>query len=93
LGAQESVLKCLQAEMSGQPGSRGVGVFYSPPREPSRWGVKELDMSGSEAGHVRPTSLELGRGTRQVRLRVLTRDKAKSANISGRGSDMSGQPL
>jgi hypothetical protein len=30
LGAQESVSKCLQVEMSGQPGREAWGAFYSP---------------------------------------------------------------
>jgi hypothetical protein len=35
-----------------------VRAFYSPPRESSYWGVRNPDISGSGAGHVRPTSLE-----------------------------------
>jgi hypothetical protein len=66
LGAQESVSKCLQVEISRQPGLRGVRAFYSPPRESSRWGVRDLDMSRSGAGHVRPTYLEPGLGIRYV---------------------------
>jgi hypothetical protein len=52
LGAQESVSKCLQCEMRGQPCERGVGAFYRPPIESSRWGVRNPDISGSRAGHV-----------------------------------------
>jgi hypothetical protein len=66
LGAQESVSKCLQVEISGQPGLRGVRAFYSPPRESSHWGVRDPGMSGSGARHVRPTYLEPGLGTGYV---------------------------
>jgi hypothetical protein len=46
---------------------RRWGAFYSSLRESSRWGVRNSDMSGSEAGHVRPTSLETGLGTGYIR--------------------------
>jgi hypothetical protein len=42
-------------------------VPFMPPRESSRWGVRDPDMSMSGAGHVRPTSLEPGLGTEYVR--------------------------
>jgi hypothetical protein len=67
LRAQESVSKCLQYELSVQLSQRGVGAFYSPLRESNRWGVRNPDMSGSGAGHVRPTSLQTGLGTGYVR--------------------------
>jgi hypothetical protein len=43
------------------------GAFYSPPRESSRWGVRNPNMFGSGAGHVRLSSLEPGLGTGYVR--------------------------
>jgi hypothetical protein len=43
------------------------GGFYSPLRESNRWDVRNPNMSGSRAGHVRPTSLETGLGTVYVR--------------------------
>jgi hypothetical protein len=42
-------------------------------------------MPGSEAGHVWPTSLKPGRGTKQVQLRALTRDKVERVDMSGSG--------
>jgi hypothetical protein len=88
LGDQESISKCLQVEMSGQPDKRDVGAFYSPLplRESTRWGVRDPDMSGSGVRHVRQTSLEPCQGTRQVRLQALTRDKDERANIYGSGA-------
>jgi hypothetical protein len=64
LEAQESVSKYLQCKMSSQPCYRGVGVFYNPLRESNHWGVINPDITGSGAGHVQPTSLETGLGTR-----------------------------
>jgi hypothetical protein len=40
---------------------RCVGPFIAP-RESSRWGVRNQDISELGAGHIRPTSLELGLG-------------------------------
>jgi hypothetical protein len=45
---------------------RGGGDFYSPPRESSLWGVRNLDMSGSGAGHVWPTTLEPDMGSEYI---------------------------
>jgi hypothetical protein len=67
LRAQESVSKCLQCEMSANRASEAWGAFYSPPRESSRWGVRNPDMFGSGAGHVRSTSLKAGLGIGYIR--------------------------
>jgi hypothetical protein len=45
----------------------GAFIAPPPPRESSRWSVRNPDMSESGAGHDRPTSLETGLGTRYVR--------------------------
>jgi hypothetical protein len=63
--------------------AREVWGPFTAPRESSRWGVRDLDMSRSEAGHVRPTSLKPGRGTGQAQFRTLTRDKAERVGMSG----------
>jgi hypothetical protein len=44
----------------------GGGAFIAP-REYSRWGVRNPDMSESEVEHIGPTSLETGLGTVYVR--------------------------
>jgi hypothetical protein len=46
---------------------RREGPFIAPPKESSRWGARNADMSGSGARHVRPTSLEVGLRTGYVR--------------------------
>jgi hypothetical protein len=48
-----------------------MGAIYSPPRESSRWGVRNLDMFGLKAGHVRQPSLEPGLRTGHVRFQGL----------------------
>jgi hypothetical protein len=65
LRAQESVSKCLQCENEWPTMLErcGGGLFIAPPRESSRWGVRNPDMSGLGARHVQPTSLELILGT------------------------------
>jgi hypothetical protein len=52
------------------------GAFYSHPRESSRWGVRDPDMSGSRARHVRPTSLESGLVTGYIRSRDLDAEES-----------------
>jgi hypothetical protein len=44
----------------------GGGGFSRPPRESRHWGVKNTNMSGSGARHVRLTSLEPDMGTGYV---------------------------
>jgi hypothetical protein len=51
---------------------REGGGFYTFSKESARWGVRDPDMSGLEAKHVRQTSLEPNRGTEQVRALALT---------------------
>jgi hypothetical protein len=46
---------------------RRGGGFSRPPRESSRWDVRNSNMSGSGAGHVRPTTLKPGLGIGYVR--------------------------
>jgi hypothetical protein len=47
------------------------GAFYSPPKESAHWSVRNLDMSGLGAGHVRQPCLEPSLGTGHVRFRGL----------------------
>ena len=71
LGAQESVSKSLQDEISDPPVKGAWIPFYSPQKESVHWGVRDPDMSGSGAGHVRLTLLEPGLGAGLVRFRDL----------------------
>jgi hypothetical protein len=57
-------------------GCVGGGAFYSPLRESARWGVRDPDVSGSGAGHVRSTSLELSLGTGYVWSRDLVAEES-----------------
>jgi hypothetical protein len=55
--------------------AREVWGPFTAPRESSRWGVRDLDMSRSEAGHVRPTSLKPGLKTEYIRSGDLVAEK------------------
>jgi hypothetical protein len=58
LRAQESVSKCLQVEMSGQPGREAWGPFIAP---------EEICLLGCQRPeHVRQTSLDPDRGNGKV---------------------------
>jgi hypothetical protein len=62
-GAQESVSKCFQVQLSGRTTREAWGAFYSPQGN-LPVGVSDPDMSGLGARHVRYPSLEprLGNG-------------------------------
>jgi hypothetical protein len=58
--------KCFQVSGVAN-GVKGVWAsFYSPQKESSYWGVRDLDMFGQETRYVRERLLELGLGTRHV---------------------------
>jgi hypothetical protein len=67
LRAQESVSKCLQDENEWPTRLERCAGLLWPPRESSRWRVRDPDMSGSGAGHVWHPSLEPSLRTRHVR--------------------------
>jgi hypothetical protein len=52
------------------------GGLYSPQGNLPVGAVRDPDMSRLEAGHVRPTSLESGSGTRHVRSRDLVAEES-----------------
>jgi hypothetical protein len=59
-----------------------MGAFYKPQREFARWDVRDPDMSGMGARHVRQPSLESDIfGTE-----ALTRDKVERPDMSGLGA-------
>jgi hypothetical protein len=64
LSSRESFSKCIIVRMSGQTKERGEGGFYSPQGILPVGALRDLNMSGSGAGHVWPTSLESGWWTR-----------------------------
>jgi hypothetical protein len=72
-GAQESVSKCFQVELTGL--ERRGGPFIAPQMNLPVGGVRDSDMSGLGAGHVWPSSLEPILGIGQVGLGDLTRVK------------------
>jgi hypothetical protein len=62
-----------------------VMPFIAPPRESSRWSVRNPNMSGSGPGHVRHTSLKTSLGTEYVWSRTsLLRNQVRS-DMSGLG--------
>jgi hypothetical protein len=63
-----------------------MGAFYKPQREFARWDVRDPDMSGMGAGHVRQPSLEFGLGIGHLWYRALTRDKIERPDMSGLGA-------
>jgi hypothetical protein len=61
-------------------------LFYRPHRESVHSGVRDPDMSGLGARHVRQMSLKLGPSTGHVRCTDLTRGNADRPNMCDLGT-------
>jgi hypothetical protein len=62
------------------------GSFYSPQKEYFCYGVRDPDMFGLGAGHVRKGLLESGLGTRCVRCLGLTWVNLRRSDMFGSGT-------